>query len=201
MDAKEKMMTIGEVAERLADVDATYSASYLARQIRNMVTRGVLEPQRYRGEGRTAAAEFSHVDLCLARLLGVLGRMGVPIDTLVTARQRMNSIDTLALSERGVRDYAPGMPTIIDRLKAGERWFFVARIVHAENDDGAEIGSVVAGCFTPNPEFNNPLVNARTPFAGVSVVLDCMTLLGPLVMTPEEYREACERAVASAVGA
>lgn len=192
MGDNETMMTIGEMAEKLAGVDGTYSAPYLARQIRNMVTRGVLEPRRYRGEGRTAAAQFSRVDLCLARLLGVLGRMGVPIDTLITARRCMNNIDTMALSERGVHEYVPGVPAVIERLKLGELWFFVARVVHAENEEEREIGSVVAGRFTPVPEFDNPLVRDKTPFAGVSVVLDCMTLLGPLVMTPEEYGAARE---------
>lgn len=194
MTQPETLMTIGEMAERLAAVDGSYSAPYLARQIRNLVQRGILEPYSYHGEGRTAAAMFNTTGLCHARLLGVLARMGVPSETLLSARRCMENIDTAALSERGIHSYVPGVPEVVKRLKAGERWFFVGHIVHREGGLRVEVGGVGLGSFTPTPDFSNSLIQSQ---AAIGIVLDCMMLLGPLVMTPEEF----ERAYAGCCGA
>ncbi len=185
MTQPEQLMTIGEMAARLAEVDGTYTAAYLARQMRALVQHGVLVPRHYHGEGRTAAAMFGLEDLCHARLLGVLARMGVAMDTLASVRACMNNMDRAALLRAGV-EVDRRMESVIARLKAGERWFFVAHIVHSDGLD-ADVGSVRAGLFTPTPDFTNRLTQN---LSGVAVVLDCMTLIGPLVMDHEEFDRA-----------
>ena len=71
-----RMLTIGEVAELFAQLEADVPASYFAGQARYYVRLRLVRPPRYRGTGRTAAALLGEHQICIAYLLSTLTRLG-----------------------------------------------------------------------------------------------------------------------------
>lgn len=179
---KTNLMTIGDVADRLAAADGVNSASYFARQIRSFVQRGILQPLTYQGEGRTAAAVFGEEGLCEARIMTVLARMGFSPEQMLGAHQCMqNMSDPDWRAENGSKPHRPGLPLAMEGAKQNERWFLVLHLLQERFEVNEEIGNIM-GSFSRKPSFDNPMIQG---LALASVVLDCETLFRPL-LTPSE---------------
>lgn len=178
----QKLMTIGDVADRLAAADGVNSASYFARQLRSFVQRGVLEPTTYQGEGRTAAAVFGEEGLCEARIMTVLARMGFSPEQMIDAHGCMrNMSDDEWQKQNGSKPYRPGLSLAIEEAKRGERWFLVLHVMQERFDADGERSSIM-GSFTRKPSFDNPLIQG---LGLASVVLDCAALFQGLFAPTE----------------
>jgi hypothetical protein len=72
-----RLLTIGEAADLLEEVEPGIGADYVLRQLRRFVQLGLVVPARYRGDGRTAPALLDARAVCAGRMLSVLSRIGV----------------------------------------------------------------------------------------------------------------------------
>jgi hypothetical protein len=179
---KQTLMTIGDMANRLAVADGVNSAGYFARQVRSFVQRGILEPDTYQGEGRTAAAVFGHEGLCEARIMTVLARMGFSPEQMLGAHRCMrNMSDSEWQTENAGQPHRPGLPIAIEGAKRGERWFLVLHLRQERFETSDSTGDIM-GSFTRKPVFDNPVIQGLSL---ASVVLDCETLFQALLASAE----------------
>lgn len=169
-------MTMGEAADRLAEVDGYLPPDYFARQLRGFAQRGLLGHLEYRGHGRTAAALLGERELCLGRLLSALSRAGVHPDQLHGATRLLNNVHSRHPVGEKPAWHRAGFRGVVESVGAGERWFFVLKIGPWPRGADPAVGDVGGG-------FYQGLADLELPDLAwiASVVLDCAYLFGPLL--------------------
>ncbi len=160
------LMTAAAMAERLAKPGGDYSVDYYRRDIRHKTQLGLLEPVRYHGRGRTAAALYDEAQLLAERLFTAMTIAGLSPMQMAAAKGLFRNIRP---APRG--RYLPGLSFIAQRLRVGERWHFVMHITLDE-----ELGYL--GGFQREPDFSNPLVQGLQL---VAMVFDCRELFKDLL--------------------
>jgi hypothetical protein len=169
-------LTAGEVGDLFAGLEPTIPAGFFSRQFRTMVQRGLVQPVRYRGVGRTAAALFDEHRICRARIISVLQRFGLQPEQIRSLTKYLNyawhSGDDLLLASQ---EFAEGFAAYINLIRKGERLFFVVKMTSDRHDEDTQLGDLFGG-FTRNPKFGPGEFRVLG-----TIVLDALDLLGPLL--------------------
>jgi hypothetical protein len=168
-------LTIGEGAELLEKVEIDLPANYFARQLRGFVQRGLLGNLDYRGHGRTAAALLGEHEICLARLLSVMSRIGLQPEQLHAAARCRNNVPPPVLGLPRPEGYPGNFGEVINAIRAGAQWFFVLKIGPWSSSEDPAVGDVRGG-FYQKPDFEQPDFSYHAVLA-----LPCSDLLGPLL--------------------
>jgi hypothetical protein len=172
-------ISIGVVADRFSALEPLLPAGYFARQLRGLAQKGLLAPVGRKGSGRTAAALLDEEQVCRARLLSALARLGLQPGQL---QDVVRVLDYIWLGGRGdakailaMREFEHGFRDIIERIRAGEQWFFNVHLSGEAGSPSDAVGKVTGG-FTREPFFK-----PRGWMSLATVVLDVSDLLLPLL--------------------
>src|SRR3954452_18935121 len=76
------LRTSGELAEIAARLEPSFPPVYFRRQLRHLVTLGLIRPPVPKGPGRTAPFQLGEVQACEAAILSTLIGMGLRAETL-----------------------------------------------------------------------------------------------------------------------
>jgi hypothetical protein len=174
MQYPKHMLTIGEVAELLAQAEPQLPSSYFAGQIRHYVRLGLVRPPLYRGPGRTSAALLGEYQICAAYLLSALTRVGLRPELL---RATVRHFDATTIRRRPKKETLGGLAQVIRETKAGERRFFLIVKVRTWDRGERSEESSVYGEFYDRPD-------AAAEDVGhwlVAITLDCTKLLRPVL--------------------
>ncbi len=169
-------LTFGETAELFAALEPELPPPYFARQLRNLAQRGLLTPVGHRGSGRTAAALLDEEQVCRARLLSVLSRIGLQPEQL---RSTIGYLDQTWHGGNGLvlssKESDRGFSAYIDLIRKGDRLFFALKLGTSLDEKDERLGDLFGG-FTRNPRFGP----GEFKVLG-TIVLDALDLLGPLL--------------------
>jgi len=179
-------LQVGEIADRIAKADLSAPANYRARQIRSYAQAGILKPVRYRGSGRTAAAEFDINSLSAAALFCALADDGHDIKVLREAAIWMAAPARKKWPPNKVHP-SEGLPAMVAGLHAGEDWEF---ILHRELsvDGKREFHGWFEHISPDTPPVSTRLVKRANAARGArrisTITLHCRGILAPLLGLP-----------------
>lgn len=156
-------LSINSVGAILADAEPGTPAGYFIVQTRDLIQKRALSVPRA-GHGRTAALAFSAGDVAKLRLLGVLQRIGLAPDAVVAAGQHLDNVEPGDLPSRRGK---PDLDIVLDRIRAGEQWFFHLHVLRAPQP--------AAGAFSRSADGQPPRPLKNLTLA--TVTLDATELL------------------------
>src|SRR3954447_13223258 len=116
------LRTSGELAEIAARLEPSLPAVYFRRQLRHLVTLGLIRPPVPKGPGRTAPFQLGEVQACEAVILSTLLRTGLPAETL---RWIARYLDYLSVPLPDEDKSFGSLREVIRDTRAGKRWFLV----------------------------------------------------------------------------
>jgi hypothetical protein len=144
-------LTVGKAADLLQRLEPDTPADYFARQLRGFVQRGLLEPAEHRGSGRTAAALLGPRELCIARVLSVLSRLGMPLEMLRSAAAGFEYVEGRRQLFKGDVQPDDGFDVAATGILGGEDWSFILKIGMERTAQDGEVGGV-QGSFYQKPD-------------------------------------------------
>lgn len=168
-------LTIGEAAALLERVELDLPAEYFSRQLRVYAARGLLGHLEYRGHGRTAAALLGEREVCVARLLSVMSRLGLRQEQIHGATRCLDNVVSDHPAGGKPESHRRGLLGVLDGIAAGEPWFFVLKVGPWTRGADPAVGDVRGG-FYQVPDFGRPDIS----YLG-AVVLPCGDLFAPLL--------------------
>jgi hypothetical protein len=166
------LRTSGELAEIVARLEPGLPPTYFRRQIRHLVTLGLVRPPRPKGPGRTAPFKLGEAQACETAILSTLIRMGLRAETL---RWVARYLDYLGVRRPGEDKFFGSLREVIRDTKAGKRWFLVVQIKDWSESESWEHPSVL-GEFREHADVSSDAGEYRSV-----IVLDCLRLLKPLL--------------------
>src|SRR4051794_22981801 len=135
------LRTSGELAEIAARIEPSFPAAYFHRQLRHLVTLGLVRPSIPKGPGRTAPFKLGQVQACEAAILSTLIRMGLRAETL---RWVSRYLDYLGVHRRGEDKFFGSLREVIRDTRAGKRWFLVVQLKDWNESESWERPSVLS---------------------------------------------------------
>ena len=174
-----RLLTIGEAADLLEEVEPGVGADYLLRQLRRFVQLGLVFPAGYRGDGRTAPALLDARAVCAGRMLSVLSRIGVQPGLFRDAVGCLRNYYPGRPLEPGALAGRPyGFDGAVEAVLAGETLFLCLKADLRPRGPGDEAGGFSGGIFGPETLVEGGLPRLPSPAA---IVLDCGQLFGPVL--------------------
>jgi hypothetical protein len=174
-----RLLTIGEAADLLEEVEPGVGADYLLRQLRRFVQLGLVVPAGYRGDGRTAPACSTPAPSAPAGCSrSCPGSASSPACSATRSAACATTTPGGPLEPGAPAGRPYGFDGAVEAVLAGEPLFLCLKADLRPRGPGDEAGGFSGGIFGPETLVGGGLPRLPSPAA---IVLDCGQLFGPVL--------------------